>query len=79
MSIDRDLLLTYLRHQCTPDQTVLAGSGMPHDQLVQLAQQYFSPAARYVCTKLSLSPAARYMCTKLYFSPAAQYDCRQLY
>ena len=41
-TINRDMLFTYLRHQCTPDQLVLAGSGMPHEQLVDLAEQYFT-------------------------------------
>lgn len=41
LSIDRNLIFTYLAHQCTPDQMVLAGSGMPHEQLVDLAKQYF--------------------------------------
>ncbi|EDS33868.1 mitochondrial-processing peptidase alpha subunit [Culex quinquefasciatus] len=39
--IDRNMLLTYLRHHHTPDRMVLAGVGVPHDELVRLAERFF--------------------------------------
>ena len=40
--INRDLLFTYLKHQCTFDEMVIAGSGMHHEELVELAEKYFT-------------------------------------
>lgn len=39
--IDRDMLLNYLKHHHSPDRMVLAGVGVPHDDLVRLAEKYF--------------------------------------
>lgn len=39
--IDRAMLLNYLRHHHSPDRMVLAGVGVPHDDLVRLAEKYF--------------------------------------
>lgn len=39
--IDRTLLLNYLKHHHSPDRMVLAGVGVPHDDLVRLAEKYF--------------------------------------
>ncbi|XP_055638072.1 mitochondrial-processing peptidase subunit alpha [Toxorhynchites rutilus septentrionalis] len=39
--IDRNMLLTYLKNHHTPDRMVLAGVGVPHDKLVQLAEKFF--------------------------------------
>ncbi|XP_058818680.1 mitochondrial-processing peptidase subunit alpha [Topomyia yanbarensis] len=39
--IDRNMLLAYLRHHHTPDRMVLAGVGVSHDELVQLAEKFF--------------------------------------
>ena len=35
------MLLTYLKHHHTPDRMVLAGVGVPHEELVELAEEYF--------------------------------------
>ncbi|XP_065076919.1 mitochondrial-processing peptidase subunit alpha [Ochlerotatus camptorhynchus] len=40
--IDRDMLLNYLRHHHTPERMVLAGVGVPHDDLVRLAEKFFA-------------------------------------
>uniref|UniRef100_A0A8W7PER5 Alpha-MPP n=1 Tax=Anopheles coluzzii TaxID=1518534 RepID=A0A8W7PER5_ANOCL len=40
-AIDRDTLLSYLRLHHTPERMVLAGVGVPHDELVRLAERYF--------------------------------------
>ncbi|XP_058061015.1 mitochondrial-processing peptidase subunit alpha isoform X2 [Anopheles bellator] len=39
--IDRNTLLSYLGHHHTPDRMVLAGVGVPHDELVRLAERFF--------------------------------------
>lgn len=39
--IDRNMLLTYLRHHHTLDRMVLAGVGVPHNDLVKLAEKFF--------------------------------------
>lgn len=39
--IDRDMLLTYRKHHHTPDRMVLAGVGIDHQTLVELAHKYF--------------------------------------
>ncbi len=40
-SIDRTILQTYLSNHHTPDRMVLAGVGMDHAQLIELAEQHF--------------------------------------
>ncbi|XP_053697886.1 mitochondrial-processing peptidase subunit alpha [Sabethes cyaneus] len=40
-SIDRNMLLSYLRLHHSPDRMVLAGVGVPHDELVKLAEKFF--------------------------------------
>lgn len=62
MSLDRDLLFTYLKHQCTPDNMVLAGSGMDHSELVDLANKYF--IEKPVWDRMSLS--SKYQTDKSY-------------
>ena len=61
-TINRDMLFTYLRHQCTPDQLVLAGSGMPHEQLVDLAEQYFTMYVSEVVFFLLNTHVCRVIC-----------------
>uniref|UniRef100_A0A2M4BJD2 Mitochondrial-processing peptidase subunit alpha n=1 Tax=Anopheles marajoara TaxID=58244 RepID=A0A2M4BJD2_9DIPT len=39
--IDRDTLLSYLGHHHTPERMVLAGVGVPHDDLVRYAERFF--------------------------------------
>lgn len=39
--ISPGLMFNYLRHNHTPDRMVLAGVGVEHDKLVELAQKYF--------------------------------------
>ena len=39
--ITRDHLYTYMREHHTPDNAVIAGVGVEHDKLVDLAQKYF--------------------------------------
>ena len=42
-SIQRDDLVSYIRSNYTPDRMVLVGAGgVPHQQLVELAEKYFS-------------------------------------
>ena len=38
--IDRGMLYTYMNSYHTPERTVLAGVGIPHDDLVKLAEEY---------------------------------------
>lgn len=39
--IDRGMLYTYLNSYHTPDRMVVAGAGVEHSDLVQLAEEYF--------------------------------------
>lgn len=39
--IDRNIIFTYLKYHHTPGRMVLAGVGVEHDKLVELAQKYF--------------------------------------
>lgn len=39
--IDRNMLLTYLKHHHTPSRMVVAGVGVEHDALVEYVQKYF--------------------------------------
>lgn len=41
--INRQTLLTYLKHHHTPDRMVVAGVGVPHDELVKNVEKYFQP------------------------------------
>ena len=40
--IDKEVLQTYLRSYYTPDRMVLAGVGVDHDALCELADKYFT-------------------------------------
>lgn len=40
--IDRNVLLTYLKHHHTPDRMVVAGVGVNHDDLVRYVEKYFA-------------------------------------
>lgn len=42
--INRQALLTYLKHHHTPDRMVVAGVGVNHDELVKNVEKYFSPS-----------------------------------
>lgn len=39
--IDSQIMFNYMKHTHTPDRMVLAGVGMEHEKLVELAQKYF--------------------------------------
>lgn len=39
--IDQSMLYTYMKNYHTPERTVLAGVGVEHDTLVDLAREYF--------------------------------------
>lgn len=45
--IDRTLLLNYLKHHHSPDRMVLAGVGVPHDDLVRLAEIFVLMGASF--------------------------------
>ena len=40
--IDKGVLQTYLRSYYTPDRMILAGVGVDHDALCELADKYFT-------------------------------------
>jgi len=44
--IDKEVLQTYLRSYYTPDRMVLAGVGVDHDALCELADKYFTDASK---------------------------------
>lgn len=39
--IDRNMLLTYLKHHYTPQRMVVAGVGVQHDEFVKLVEKHF--------------------------------------
>jgi mitochondrial-processing peptidase subunit alpha len=41
MKINRNMLLSYLKHHHTPNRMVVAGVGVEHDELVRLVEKYF--------------------------------------
>jgi len=45
-SIDQSILQTYLRSYYQPSRMVLAGVGVDHDELVRMADNYFTDAAK---------------------------------
>lgn len=40
MKIERNTLLTYLKHHHTPSRIVIAGVGVEHDALLEHVQRY---------------------------------------